>query len=164
MFLAELGSFNLCYSAQSLAYRRCPVAVTTQSMWDMWWTKWRWRRYFSEHFGFLLSPFKQCGCNRPIWGRNNTELNFVPLLYLIKEMGLESLGQWLMVTCGKQRSKFQNPFASTVNEFWTRFFTFRNWFLAHIYSYSIGVLNKHKSIASDFPIAAFYCTTRVSDL
>jgi hypothetical protein len=24
-------------------------------MWDLWWTKWHWDRFFSESFGFLLS-------------------------------------------------------------------------------------------------------------
>jgi hypothetical protein len=24
-------------------------------MWDLWWTKWHWDRFFSEYFGFLLS-------------------------------------------------------------------------------------------------------------
>jgi hypothetical protein len=24
-------------------------------MWDLWWTKWHWDRFFSEYFGFVLS-------------------------------------------------------------------------------------------------------------
>jgi hypothetical protein len=24
-------------------------------MWDLWWTKWHWNRFFSEYFGFPLS-------------------------------------------------------------------------------------------------------------
>jgi hypothetical protein len=24
-------------------------------MWDLWWTKWHWDRFFLEYFGFLLS-------------------------------------------------------------------------------------------------------------
>jgi hypothetical protein len=24
-------------------------------MWDFWWTKWHWDRFFSEFFGFLMS-------------------------------------------------------------------------------------------------------------
>jgi hypothetical protein len=24
-------------------------------MWDLWWTKWHWDRFFSEYFAFLLS-------------------------------------------------------------------------------------------------------------
>jgi hypothetical protein len=24
-------------------------------MWDLWWTKWHWDRFFSEYFGFPLS-------------------------------------------------------------------------------------------------------------
>jgi hypothetical protein len=30
-------------------------------MWDLWWTKWHWNRFFSEYFGFPLSfPFHRC--------------------------------------------------------------------------------------------------------
>jgi hypothetical protein len=25
-----------------------------QSMWDFWWAKWHWDRFFSEYFGFIL--------------------------------------------------------------------------------------------------------------
>jgi hypothetical protein len=24
-------------------------------MWDLWWTKWHWDKFFSEYFGFSLS-------------------------------------------------------------------------------------------------------------
>jgi hypothetical protein len=27
----------------------------SQSMWDLWWTKWHWDMFFSELFGFPLS-------------------------------------------------------------------------------------------------------------
>jgi hypothetical protein len=26
-----------------------------QSMWDLWWIKWHWNRFYPEYFGFLLS-------------------------------------------------------------------------------------------------------------
>jgi hypothetical protein len=30
-------------------------------MWNLWWTKWHWDRFFSEYFGFPLSiSFYQC--------------------------------------------------------------------------------------------------------
>jgi hypothetical protein len=30
-------------------------------MWDLWWTKWHWDRFFPEYFGFPLSvSFHQC--------------------------------------------------------------------------------------------------------
>jgi hypothetical protein len=32
-----------------------PGLCPDQSMWDLWWTKWHWDRFFSELFGFLLS-------------------------------------------------------------------------------------------------------------
>jgi hypothetical protein len=31
-----------------------------QSMWDLWWTKWHWNKFFSELFGFpanIISPW-----------------------------------------------------------------------------------------------------------
>jgi hypothetical protein len=30
-------------------------------MWDLWWTKWHWDRFFSEYFSFPLSiSFNRC--------------------------------------------------------------------------------------------------------
>jgi hypothetical protein len=30
-------------------------------MWDLWWTKWHWDRFFPEYFGFPLSVlFHRC--------------------------------------------------------------------------------------------------------
>jgi hypothetical protein len=30
-------------------------------MWDLWWTKWHWDRFFTEYFGFPLSiSFHRC--------------------------------------------------------------------------------------------------------
>jgi hypothetical protein len=32
-----------------------------QSMWDLWWTKWHWDRFFPKYFGFSLSiSFHRC--------------------------------------------------------------------------------------------------------
>jgi hypothetical protein len=28
--------------------------IPGRSMWDLWWKKWHWDRYFSEYFGFPL--------------------------------------------------------------------------------------------------------------
>jgi hypothetical protein len=34
-------------------------------MWDFWWTKWHWDRFFPEFFGFLLSvSFHWCSITR----------------------------------------------------------------------------------------------------
>jgi hypothetical protein len=30
-------------------------SIPGQSMWDLWWTKWHWDRFFPEYFGFPLS-------------------------------------------------------------------------------------------------------------
>jgi hypothetical protein len=38
-----------------------PVSLPGQFMWDLWWTKWHWDRFFSESFGFPLSvSFHRC--------------------------------------------------------------------------------------------------------
>jgi hypothetical protein len=34
-------------------------------MWDLWWTKWHWDRFFSEYFGFPLSvSLHRCSITR----------------------------------------------------------------------------------------------------
>jgi hypothetical protein len=34
-------------------------------MWNLWWTKWHWDRYFPEYFGFPLSlSFHLCSITR----------------------------------------------------------------------------------------------------
>jgi hypothetical protein len=34
-------------------------------MWDLWWTKWHWDRFFPEYFGFPLSiSFHRCSITR----------------------------------------------------------------------------------------------------
>jgi hypothetical protein len=34
-------------------------------MWDLWWTKWHWDRFFPEYFGFPLSiSFLRCSITR----------------------------------------------------------------------------------------------------
>jgi hypothetical protein len=36
-------------------------------MWDLWWTKWHWDRFFLEYFGFPLSfSFNLCSITRKI--------------------------------------------------------------------------------------------------
>jgi hypothetical protein len=35
--------------------------ILGQFVWDLWWTKWHWDRFFSEYFGFALSvSFHKC--------------------------------------------------------------------------------------------------------
>ena len=36
-------------------YREVPVSISGHSMWDLWWTKWHWDRFFSEYLVFPLS-------------------------------------------------------------------------------------------------------------
>jgi hypothetical protein len=42
-----------------------------QSMWDLWWTKWHWDRFFPENFGFLPS-FHSTGA--PLHGKTKQKL------------------------------------------------------------------------------------------
>jgi hypothetical protein len=42
-------------------------------MWDLWWTKWHWDKFFSEFIGFRLSISLHHGSpySHIIWGMNN---------------------------------------------------------------------------------------------
>jgi len=41
---------------QSLSsHHRGPVQIPDQLLWDLWCTKWRWDRFFSQYFSFSLS-------------------------------------------------------------------------------------------------------------
>jgi hypothetical protein len=42
-------------------------------MWDLWWTKWYWDRFFSEFFGLLLSIYHPTVALQTliIWGMRN---------------------------------------------------------------------------------------------
>jgi hypothetical protein len=41
-------------------YRFCHLLIPGQSVWDLWWTKWYWNRFYSEYFAFPLSvSFRQ---------------------------------------------------------------------------------------------------------
>jgi hypothetical protein len=44
-----------------------------QSMWNLWWTKWHWDRFFSELFGFPLSVYHSTIALQThiIWGMRN---------------------------------------------------------------------------------------------
>jgi hypothetical protein len=43
--ITALMSFTLQAQVQSQA----------KSMWDLWWTKWHWDKFFSEYFGFSIT-------------------------------------------------------------------------------------------------------------
>jgi hypothetical protein len=46
-------------------HRGGPGSIAGQSMWDLWWTKWHWDRFFSKYFGFPLSiSFHRCSVTR----------------------------------------------------------------------------------------------------
>jgi hypothetical protein len=44
-----------------------------QAMWDLWWAKWHWDRFFSEFFSFSLSVSFHFGSpySYITWGMNN---------------------------------------------------------------------------------------------
>jgi hypothetical protein len=47
------------------SHRGGPGSIPGQSMWDLWWTKWHWDRFFSMYFGFFLSiSFHRCYITR----------------------------------------------------------------------------------------------------
>jgi hypothetical protein len=51
---------------------RRPGSIPGQSIWDLWWTKWHWHRFFPEYFGFPLSvSFHRCSITRKRTKNNN---------------------------------------------------------------------------------------------
>jgi hypothetical protein len=58
----------LCHGScgQSPAcHRGGPSLIPGHSMWDLWWRKWHWDRFFPECFGFPLSvSFQPCSITR----------------------------------------------------------------------------------------------------
>jgi hypothetical protein len=55
----EGKSYSLYLVNQSIpaSHRGGPGSIPGQSMWDLWWTKWNWDRFFHEYFGFPLFNF-----------------------------------------------------------------------------------------------------------
>jgi hypothetical protein len=53
----QLACCRSCMTGVSLfvSHRGRPGSVPGQSMWDLWWKKWRWERVFSPCHGFPLS-------------------------------------------------------------------------------------------------------------
>jgi hypothetical protein len=51
-------------------------------MWDLWWTKWHWDRFFPEYFGFPLSlSFHRCS----ITWKNKKKIIFIVITGLHKK-------------------------------------------------------------------------------
>jgi hypothetical protein len=58
-----------------LSHRGGPGSIPGQSMWDLWWTKWHWDRFFPEFFGFPLSvSFRWCSITRQRTKNNHLHL------------------------------------------------------------------------------------------
>ena len=57
-------SLQLCHGSRDQSrgfHHRVPCSLPGQSMWNLWWKKWEWDRFFSKYFGFPLSvSFCQC--------------------------------------------------------------------------------------------------------
>ena len=50
-----------CHGAHYVIIVLISGSIPDQSMWDLWWTKWHWDRFFPEYFGFPLSvSFHRC--------------------------------------------------------------------------------------------------------
>jgi hypothetical protein len=47
-------------------------------MWDLWWTKWHWDRFFPKYFGFLLSIHFTC---TPLQGKTKKIIIFITGLH-----------------------------------------------------------------------------------
>jgi hypothetical protein len=57
----EVTLFTLLKQERDTGHRGGPGWIPGQSMWDLWWTKWHWDRFFPEYFGFPLSiAFHRC--------------------------------------------------------------------------------------------------------
>jgi hypothetical protein len=57
-YSALLSNYKPCHGSgrYSTASRRGgPGSGPGQSMWDLWWTKWQWDRFFSEFLGFPVN-------------------------------------------------------------------------------------------------------------
>jgi hypothetical protein len=56
-----MGSWDYFPGSKAAYHRGGPGSILGQSMWDLWWTKWHWDKFFSEYFGFPLSiSFHRC--------------------------------------------------------------------------------------------------------
>jgi hypothetical protein len=54
-------TFQRCLLTPSSGRSSGPGSRPDHTMWDLWWTKWHWDRFYSESFGFPLSvSFHRC--------------------------------------------------------------------------------------------------------
>jgi hypothetical protein len=79
-----------CYGSGGLllaTYHGCPGSYPDWSLWDLWWTKWHWDRFFSKFFGFPLS-ISFCHCSiftYVIWGMDKGSVRgLVPLRHSLR--------------------------------------------------------------------------------
>jgi hypothetical protein len=72
-------------------------------MWDLWWTKWHWDRFFPEYFGFPLSiSFHRCSLTRK---RTTIIIIIIIIIFII---GLHSKPQ----DCGASVASAAGPFTT----------------------------------------------------
>ena len=69
MFIYKTNARNGRAMAQAVSCRpptaEARVRSRGQSIWDLWWAKWHWDRFFSEYFGFPLSLlFHRCSITK----------------------------------------------------------------------------------------------------
>jgi hypothetical protein len=53
----RLEAQNTAVTPAEVSHRGGPGSRPGQSMWNLWWTKWHWDRFFSEFFGFPQSIY-----------------------------------------------------------------------------------------------------------
>jgi hypothetical protein len=71
-------------------------------MWDFWWTKWHWDRFFPEYFGFPLSiSFRRCSITR-----KRTKIIIILVTFIT---GLHNKPQG----CGASVASAAGPFTTT---------------------------------------------------
>jgi len=54
-FVLKFGPSYASVGYSPACYRGELGSIPGQSLWDFWWQKWHWDRYFFEFFGFPLS-------------------------------------------------------------------------------------------------------------
>jgi hypothetical protein len=97
--------FNICI-LRLLATVYIPCSIPGQSMWDLWWTKWYWYRFFPEYFGSSLSiSFHRCSITWKNKKTNHISLHFI----FIKGLHIKPSG------CGASVSSAAGPFTTKKN-------------------------------------------------
>jgi hypothetical protein len=89
-----------------------PGSIPGQYMWDFWWTKWHWNRFFPEYFGVPLSvSFHRFSITR----KNEKKLIItllIIIIIIIIIIGLHNTPQG----CGASVASAAGPFTIHTND------------------------------------------------